>query len=185
MKPLIKGLLREGLQEKEELEEGLLGKSFLAGLLMSVGLSWGQIKPEYKAKIDSIQKLDITPQQKRAEVMKIVQLNRNEIKGKKDEDFIRGAIIKQFYDIIDDETFAMGVEEEANNKNECKDVVYRAQPDGTKVRVNLKAFRAYIKKHANDPDVELDGLQGPDFSHTSCGISKAGAKQSKKDWAKK
>lgn len=185
MKPLIKELLREGLQEKEELEEGLLGKSFLAGLLMTVGLTWGQIKPEYKAKIDSIQKLDITPQQKRTEVMKIVQLNRNEIKGKKDEDFIRGAIIKQFYDIIDDETFALGVEEEAKNDSDCKDVVYRAQPDGTKVRVNLKAFRAYLKKHANDPDVELDGLQGPDFSHGKCGISKAGAAQNKKDWKTK
>jgi hypothetical protein len=185
MKHLIKGLLREGLQEKEELEEGLLGKSFLAGLLMSVGLSWGQIKPEYKAKIDSIQKLDITPQQKRAEMMKIVQLNRNEIRGKKDEEFIRTAIVKGFSEIIDEETFALGVEEEANDKNECKNFVYRQIPNGEKVKVNLKKYRAYIKKHANDPEVGLDGLQGPDFSHTSCGISKAGAKQSKKDWSKK
>jgi hypothetical protein len=184
MKSLIKGLLRESLEQKE-LEEGMLGKGFLAGLLMTAGLSWGQIKPEYKAKIDSIQKLDITPQEKRAEINKIVQLNRNEIKGKKEEIFIRSAIVKGFYDVIDEETFAMGVEGEANNNNECKDFVYRAQPDGTKVRVNLKEFRAYIKKHANDPDAGLEGLQGPDFSHTSCGISKAGAAQSKKDWSKK
>lgn len=184
MKLLIKQLLREGLGEKEQLEEGYF-KSFLAGLLMMTGLSWGQIKPEYKAKIDSIQKLDLSPQQKRAEIQAIVQLNRNEIKGKKDEDFIRTAIVKGFSEAIDDEAFAIGVEEEANNKNECKDFVYRTLPNGDKVRVNLKEFREYIKKHANDPDVGLDGMQGPEFKHTSCGISKAGAKQDKKDWSKK
>ena len=184
MKHLIKGLLRESLEQKE-LEEGMLSKGFLAGLLMTAGLTWGQIKPEYKAKIDSIQKLDMTPQEKRAEINKIVQLNRNEIKGKKDENFIRTAIVKGFSDVIDDEAFAIGVEEEANNNNECKDFVYRKLPTGEKVRVNLKGFREYIKKHANDPDVGQEGLMDPSFSHTSCGISKAGAKQSKKDWKEK
>lgn len=186
MKPLIKQLLRESLLQKEEqLEEGYF-KSFLAGLLMMTGLSWGQIKPEYKAKIDSIQKIEtLSPQEKRAQIEVIVKLNRNEIKGKKDEEFIRGAIIKGFSEPIDDEAFAIGVEEEANDKNECKDFVYRKLPNGDKVKVNLKKYIAYIKKHANDPDVGLDGMQGPDFSHTSCGISKAGARQSKKDWKKK
>ncbi len=184
MKHLIKELLRESLQEKEQLEESFF-KSMLAGLLMTAGLSWGQIKPEYKAKIDSIQKLDITPQEKRAEINKLVQLNRNEIRGKKDENFIRTAIVKGFYDVIDDEAFAIGVEEEANNNNECKDFVYRKLPTGEKVRVKLKEFREYIKKHANDPDVGQEGLMDPSFSHTSCGISKAGAKQSKKDWKEK
>ncbi len=89
MKPLIKQLLREELLKEEQLEEGYF-KSFLAGLLMMTGLSWGQIKPEYKAKIDSIQKIQtLTPQQKRAEIQKIVQLNRDEISGKKREDFLR------------------------------------------------------------------------------------------------
>ena len=184
MKPLIKDLLRERLEEREQLEEGNY-KSFLAGLLMMTGLSWGQIKPEYKAKIDSIQKLDITPQDKRAQIEVIVKLNRNEIKGKKDEDFIRGAIIKGFSEPINDEAFAIGVEEEANNKNECKDFVYRKLPTGEKVRVKLKEFRVYIKKHANDPEVGLDGLQGVEFTSTSCGISKQHAKDDKKDWSKK
>ena len=73
MKPLIKQLLRESLLQKEEpIEEGF--KSMLAGLLMMTGLSWGQIKPEYKAKIDSIQKIQtLSPQEKRAEIQKIVQ----------------------------------------------------------------------------------------------------------------
>jgi hypothetical protein len=89
MKHLIKELLREGLEEKQHLEEGYF-KSMLIGLLMTAGLSWGQIKPEYKAKIDSIQKITtLTPQQKRAEVMKIVQLNRDEISGKHRADFLK------------------------------------------------------------------------------------------------
>ena len=89
MKPLIKQLLREELLKGEQLEEGYF-KSMLAGLLMMTGLSWGQIKPEYKAKIDSIQKVQtLTPQEKRAEIQKIVQLNRDEISGKKREDFLR------------------------------------------------------------------------------------------------
>ena len=99
MKPLIKELLRESLKEKETLEEGMLSKGFLAGLLMTAGLSWGQIKPEYKAKIDSIQKIQtLTPQEKRAEIQKIVQLNRDEISGKKREDFLRTMAAAGFTD---------------------------------------------------------------------------------------
>ncbi len=83
----------------EDIDEGLLGKGLLAGLLMAAGLSWGQIKPEYKAKIDSIQKVQtLTPQQKRAEIQKIVQLNRDEISGKKREDFLRTMAAAGFTD---------------------------------------------------------------------------------------
>jgi hypothetical protein len=84
---------------EQEVEEGLLGKGLLAGLLMTAGLSWGQIKPEYKAKIDSIQKVQtLSPQQKRAEIQKIVQLNRDEISGKKREDFLRTMAAAGFTD---------------------------------------------------------------------------------------
>jgi len=87
------------LLSEQEVEEGLLGKGLLAGLLMAAGLSWGQIKPEYKAKIDSIQKVQtLTPQQKRAEIQKIVQLNRDEIGGKKREDFLRTMAAAGFTD---------------------------------------------------------------------------------------
>jgi hypothetical protein len=83
----------------EDLDEGLLGKGLLAGLLMAAGLSWGQIKPEYKAKIDSIQKIEtLSPQQKRAEIQKIVQLNRDEISGKKREDFLKTMAAAGFTD---------------------------------------------------------------------------------------
>ena len=83
----------------EDVDEGLLGKGLLAGLLMAAGLSWGQIKPEYKAKIDSIQKIEtLSPQQKRAEIQKIVQLNRDEISGKKREDFLKTMAAAGFTD---------------------------------------------------------------------------------------
>ena len=146
MKPLIKQLLREELFKEEQLEEGYF-KSMLAGLLMTAGLSWGQIKPEYKHKIDSIQKLDISPQEKRTEIQKIVQLNRDEISGKHRADFLKSMAAAGFTD-----------EEE---------------------------YKKYLAKLAKKPDAGLDGLQGPDFSHGKCGISKAGAKQDKKDWSKK
>lgn len=97
MKPLIKQLLRESLLQKEEpIQENF--KSFLAGLLMMTGLSWGQIKPEYKAKIDSIQKTTLSPQEKRAEIQKIVQMNRDEITGKKREEFLRNMAAAGFTD---------------------------------------------------------------------------------------
>ena len=147
MKNLIKGLLRESLEQKE-LEEGMLGKGFLAGLLMTAGLSWGQIKPEYKAKIDSIQKTTMSPQDKRAEIQKIVQLNRDEISGKHRADFLKSMA-------------AAGFTDEEQYKN-------------------------YLKKLAKQKDVGLDGMQGPNFnSGKSCGISKAGDKENKKDWSKK
>lgn len=98
MKPLIKRLLREGLVKEENLEESYF-KSMLAGLLMMAGLSWGQIKPEYKAKIDSIQKIEtLSKQEKRAEIEKIVQKNRDEISGKKRQDFLRTMAAANFTD---------------------------------------------------------------------------------------
>lgn len=98
MKILIKTLLRESL-EKTQIDEGMLDKGFLAGLLMTAGLTWGQIKPEYKAKIDSIQKITtLSPQNKRLEIQKIVQLNRDEISGKKRADFLRNMAAAGFTD---------------------------------------------------------------------------------------
>jgi len=64
-----------------QLEEGYF-KSFIAGLLMMTGLSWGQITPENRAKIDLIQKETLSPQEKRAEIKKIMLANQEEIKQK-------------------------------------------------------------------------------------------------------
>lgn len=113
MKPLIKQLLRESLLQKEEpIQENF--KSFLAGLLMMTGLSWGQIKPEYKAKIDSIQKTTLSPQEKRAEIQKIVQMNRDEITGKKREEFLRNMAAAGF---TDEELYKAYLKKLAKKKN--------------------------------------------------------------------
>jgi len=88
-KYLIENKLTTNSQQLDEIN----WKGLAAGTAMTLagitGAS-GQIKPEYKAKIDSIQKIQtLTPQQKRSEIQKIVQLNRDEISGKKREDFLR------------------------------------------------------------------------------------------------
>jgi predicted RNA-binding protein (virulence factor B family) len=64
-------------------------------------------------------------------------------------------------------------------------VIYRELEDGTKLKINLKKYQKYIKNQNKQDDVALDGMQGPNFKATSCGISKAAAKQDKKDWSKK
>jgi hypothetical protein len=89
------------LLSEEEVNE-VNWKGLAAGAAMTLagitGAS-GQIKPEYKAKIDSIQKIQtLTPQQKRSEIQKIVQLNRDEISGKKREDFLRTMAAAGFTD---------------------------------------------------------------------------------------
>jgi hypothetical protein len=89
------------LLSEQEVDE-VNWKGLAAGAAMTLagitGAS-GQIKPEYKAKIDSIQKVQtLTPQQKRAEIQKIVQLNRDEISGKKREDFLRTMAAAGFTD---------------------------------------------------------------------------------------
>ena len=82
-----------------KLDEGLVNKGLLAGLLMTAGLTYGQLKPEYKAKIDSIQKVQtLSPQEKRAEIQKIVQLNRDEISGKHKADFKKSMTASGFTD---------------------------------------------------------------------------------------
>jgi hypothetical protein len=223
MKPLIKQLLRESLLQKEEqLEEGYL-KSFIAGLLMMTGLSWGQIKPEYKAKIDSIQNIEtLSPLEKRAEIKKIMLADRDEIKqniqkaqkpmyGTPEQradalekqkqnrinifnNFIKGAYnSEECVEEVSDEEYASGCKSGENEgepyingtSNDLPDYVYRALKDGTKIKINLNKYQKIIKKQGKADDVALDGLQGPDFSHTSCGISKAASKQAKKDWKKK
>lgn len=89
------------LLSEQEIEE-VNWKGLAAGAAMTLagitGAS-GQIKPEYKAKIDSIQKVQtLSPQQKRAEIQKIVQLNRDEISGKKRQDFLRTMAAAGFTD---------------------------------------------------------------------------------------
>lgn len=142
---LIENKLTTNSKQLEEIN--WKGVAAGAAMLGAVG-AHGQIKPEYKAKIDSIQRTtDLTPQQKRAEIQKIVQLNRNQIIGKKREEFLRTMAAAGFTD-----------EEQ---------------------------YRKYLEKLDKRADVGLDGMQGPEFKSTDCGISKQHAKDDKKDWKSK
>ncbi len=85
--------------EDETLAEGILGKSLTAALMLTMGSMSAQMKPVFKQKIDSIMKLpNLSPQEKRAEVQKIVQLNREDITGKKREIFLRNMAAAGFTD---------------------------------------------------------------------------------------
>jgi len=50
---------------------------------------------------------------------------------------------------------------------------------------NTKEYDKLISKRNEGPDVGIEGLCDPNFSHTKCGISKQGAKENKADWSKK
>jgi hypothetical protein len=102
--------------------------------------------------------------------------------------FINGAIIAGFAEEITDSEYEEGCKEEASNTEEVKDIVYREityDNKKIKVRVNLKKYRKQREKMGRQDDAQLDGLEGPNFSHTKCGISKAGAKDAKREWSKK
>jgi hypothetical protein len=103
----LRGFLIENqlTHNTQQLDENL--KSAVAAVMLLIGSlgAQAQIKPEYKATIDSIQRVQtMTPQEKRAEIQKIVQLNRSDIKGKKDEArqrAINGFLQFQRPDLID------------------------------------------------------------------------------------
>jgi hypothetical protein len=101
MKSLIKGMLRESLLANDNLEEGLVGKGMIAALLLTLGTSWGQLKPEYKRQVDSITKVtNLNSQEKRAAIEKVVQMNRDEISGKKRADFLKTMAAAGFTDEV-------------------------------------------------------------------------------------
>lgn len=149
MKLFIKELLRESLlTESNYLNENILGKSLVAAIMLTMNSMSGQMKAEFKKQIDSIQKVTtLTPQEKRAEIQKIVQLNRSEITGKKHELFLRNMAAAGFTD--------------------------------------EEKYKQYLEKLAKQPDAQPDNLQSPTFKSTNCGVSKAAAKQSKKDFKEK
>ena len=110
-------------------------KSSVTAVMLLIGSlgAQAQMKPEYKAKIDSIQRVTtLTPQEKRAEIQKIVQLNRNDIKDKNDE--VRQKAINGFL------------------KFQRPDLV-NADPEKI-----LKAYLAWEKKRNKGDDQPLDGL---------------------------
>jgi hypothetical protein len=79
--------------------------------------------------------------------------------------------------------------EETNYLNgttsEVPSVVYREMEGGAKVKIDMSKYFKYIRKQNKRPDVPLDGLMGPNFKPTKCGISKDASKQSKSEWKDK
>lgn len=63
-----------------------------------------------------------------------------------------------------------------------KDVEERAKKLGFKT---VEEYYAWQEERNKGEDQPLDGLMDPSFKSTKCGISKAGAKDAKKEWSKK
>jgi hypothetical protein len=107
--------------------------------------------------------------------------------------FVKGAFYKNFYEEIDDEEYNSGCQVTPNpelayldgTSMELPEFVYREQQDGSKIKINIKKYQKFVKNQSKMDDVAVDGLMDPNFKATSCGISKAAAKQDKKDWSKK
>lgn len=107
--------------------------------------------------------------------------------------FVKGAFYKNLFQEISDEEYNLACQVTPNPEMDYLDgtsmdlpeYVYREQQDGSKIKINLRKYQKYIKNQSKQDDAGLDGLQDPNFKATSCGISKAAAKQDKKDWSKK
>jgi hypothetical protein len=192
MRTFIKQRLRESL-EQEQLNE-VNWKGLAAGAAMTLGTLGAQGQTADTTKTiepttQTVKKTNFgTPEQRAAAKEK-----REAQRKINYENFIKGAYIKGFVEQVDDEEFKSSCEltmnEEADYLDgtslEMPDVIYRELEDGTKLKINLKKYQKYIKAQNKKPEVGLAGLQGPNFKPTSCGISKAAARQSKKDWKKK
>ena len=194
MKSLIKELLREELL-KQEVNEGPF-KSALAGGLMALGAMGGAKAQTAPAPVATTQTTTTTapkpmfgtPEQRAAAKAK------REAQRKKNYDiFINNAYGMGYVEQVEEEEFKTGCSiannEEINYLNgtstELPSMVYREMEDGSKVKINVRKYQKYIKKQNRKDDVPLDGLQGPNFKSTKCGVSKDAAKQSKSDWSKK
>jgi len=194
MKTFIKHKLRESLlTEKEHINE-VNWKGLAAGAAMTLGTLGGQAQTT-----DSIPKSEPTTQTTTKPSFGTPE-QRAEAKAKREaqrkinfDNFVKGAYIKGFVEQVNEQEFKSGCDlynnQEADyldgSSLEMPNLVYRELEDGTKVKIDLKKYQKYLKTQNKKPEVGLDGLQGPNFKPTSCGISKAGAKQSKKDWKRK
>jgi hypothetical protein len=193
MKTFIKQKLRESLlTEKEQINE-VNWKGLAAGAAMTLGTLGGQAQTT-----DSIPKSEPTTQTTKSRFGTPEQ--RAEAKAKREaqrkinfDNFVKGAYIKGFVEQVNEQEFKSGCDlynnQEADyldgSSLEMPNLVYKELEDGTKVKIDLKKYQKYLKNQNKKPDVRLGGLQEPNFKPTSCGISKANAKQSKKDWKRK
>lgn len=179
----------------DQLNEGFLSKSLIAGLLMSIGSLSAQEKDKFIRKADSISATDLTASKKSAaiNVMKPSVIQKIKEEARKKE-----ALIKSRTDLDSAQKNSEIQKIRAQEREDIKTVNTKwvsAQKVYVKEKIDAwladnpgKTEEDYWKEQerlAKQDDIPLDGLQDPSFKSTKCGISKAGAKDAKKEWSKK
>ena len=164
---------------KKYATKGLLTASLIATLLASP-----KISAQDKEKIKEITKTETTTPTY-AEKRAAAEVKKSQNRKLMSDRYIKGAIIAGYGEAMTDEDFALALEKDDKTVEDIeKDICYQ-EIDGVKYKVNLKRYRKFRDKQGKQEDSQLDGLQDPSFKSTSCGISKAHAKEDKKEWSKK
>lgn len=164
---------------KKYATKGLLTASLIATLLASP-----KISAQDKEKIKEITKTETTTPTY-AEKRAAAEVKKSQNRKLMSDRYIKGAIIAGYGEAMTDEDFALALEKDDKTIEDIeKDICYK-EIDGVKYKVNLKRYRKFRDKQGKQEDSQLDGLQDPSFTSTSCGISKAHAKEDKKEWSKK
>jgi hypothetical protein len=159
-------------------------KGLLTVALVTALLASPKISAQDKEKIKEITKTETTTQTY-AEKRAAAQIKKSENRKLMSDRYIKGAITAGYGEPMTDEDFLVALEKDDKTvENIEKDICYQ-EVDGVKYKINLKRYRKFRDKQGKQEDSQLAGLQGPDFSHGDCGISKAGARQNKRDWSKK
>lgn len=196
MKDFIKNRLRESLEQEEDLQE-INWKGLAAGAAMTLGTLGAQGQTTEPQTQEPTSQTTQTTKQKpmfgTPEQRAAAKAKREAQRKKNFEISVNNAYRLGFVEEIEEEEFNTGCNI-ANNQElkyldgsnpEVPSVVYREMEDGTKVKINMKKYFVYVRKQNKQADIPLDGLQGPNFKSTKCGVSKDAAKQSKSDWGKK
>jgi glutaredoxin-related protein len=164
---------------KKYASKGLLTISLITALLASP-----KISAQDKEKIKDLTKIENT-NQTYAEKRVAAQQKRTENRKLINDRFFKSAVVAGYGEPMTDEEFTTALESDDKNIEDVeKDICYK-EVDGTKYKINLKRYRKFRDKQSKQEDTKLDGLEGPSFKSNSCGISKAHAKEDKKEWSKK
>jgi len=159
-------------------------KGLLTATLITTLLASPKISAQDKETIKEITKTETaapTYAEKRAAAL-VKRANNRKLMS---DQYIKSAIIAGYGEAMTDEDFAIALEKDDKTIEDVdKDICYR-EIGGTKFKVNLKRYRKFRDKQGKQEDVPQEGLQDPSFTSTSCGISKAHAKEDKKEWSKK
>ena len=164
---------------KNYARKGLLTATVITALLASP-----KVSAQDKEKIKEITKTETTTPtyaEKRAAAL----VKRSENRKLMSDRYIKSAVIAGCGEPMTDEEFTLALEKDDKTIEDIeKDICYR-EIGGTKYKVNLKKYRKFRDKQSKQEDLPQEGLQDPSFTSTSCGISKAHAKEDKKEWSKK